>query len=311
MVGIGSSNKLNTSNFFDGMFSVFWAELSYGASIAMTLQLLDPDGGASTVLLIVLGSMLAQIWSSLQLALIKRWLGSPVHDPHCRAFQACHALVVWTRQRSIFAGILAAIFTYGACPRLLLWLPILKHPAALQMDDQSGVPMPILKRRRGDQAATLQSRRYDQPFWGLAWEVAQNGSNNFEKDSAVVDEVAKVQFQLDCKVDNEACRQLLIKLKAGDLQQRLGSSPYNRNNMDVSQSWLREAAEVFVVSLKRAPGEKHPPFKSKQGLINDVAAAVALAAKDVRDKERPTIGKLKEYVAVTETFLTKQIAKSE
>ena len=148
-------------------------------------------------------------------------------------------------------------------------------------------------------------------FWGLAWEVAQHDSNNFEKDSAAVDEVGKAQFQLDCKLDNEACRQLLIKLKAGDLRQRLGSRPYSRNSMDVSQSWLREAAENFGVWLKRAPGEKHPPFKSKQELINDVAAAVALAAKDVRDKERPTIGKLKEYVAVTETFLRKQIAKSE
>ena len=157
----------------------------------------------------------------------------------------------------------------------------------------------------------MQSRRYDQTFWGLAWEVAQKGSNDFEKASAAVDEVAKAQFQLDCKVDNDACRQLLIKLKAGDLRQRLGSSPYSRNNMDASQSWLREAAEAFGVSLKRAPGEKRPPFKSKQELINEVTAAVASAAKDVRDKERPTIGKLKEYAAVTENFLTKQIAKSE
>ena len=263
MAVIGSSEKLNASNFFDGMFSVFWAELSYGASIAMTQQLLDPDGGASTVLLIIVGSMLAQIWSSLQLALIKRWLGSPVHDPHCKAFQVCHAFVVWTRQHSIVAGILAAIFTYGACPRLLLWLPILKRPAALQMDDQSALPMPIPKRRRGDQEVTLQSRRYDQTFWGLAWEVAQKGSNDFEKASAAVDEVAKAQFQLDCKVDHANCRQLLIKLKAGDLRQWLESSPYIRNNMDASQSWLREAAEAFGVPLKRAPGEKRPSFKSK------------------------------------------------
>ena len=137
MASAGSSEQLNTSNFFDGILSVFWAELSYGASIAMTLQLLDSEGGASTVLLIAVGSMLAQIWSSLQFALVKRWLGSPVHDPHCRAFQACHAFVVWAKQRSIYAGILAAIFTYGACPRLLLWLPILKRPSAPQMDDQA------------------------------------------------------------------------------------------------------------------------------------------------------------------------------
>ena len=80
--------------------------------------------------------------------------------------------------------------------------------------------------------------------------------------------------------------------------------------MDASQSWLREAAEAFGVSLKRAPGEKRPPFKSKHELINDVAAAVASSAKDALDKERPTVGKLKEYAAVTENFLTKQIAKS-
>ena len=149
MAGSCSSNKLNMLNFFDGIFSVFWAELSYGASIAMTLQFLDPDGGASTVLLIIVGSMLAQIWSSLQFAWIQRWLGSPVHDPHCRAFQACHAFVVWTRQHSIVAGILAALFTYGACPRLLLWLPILKRPAALMVDDQAALPMPTAKQRRG------------------------------------------------------------------------------------------------------------------------------------------------------------------
>ena len=306
-----SSEKLSTSNFFNGMFSVFWAELSYGALISMTLQLLDPDGCAPTALLVVVGSMLAQIWSSLQLALVERWLGSPVHDPHCRAFQACHAFVVWSRQHSIVAGVLAAIFTYGACPRLLLWLPILKRPAAPQMDDQPpALAMPIPKRRRGDQAATLQSRRYDQNFWGLAWKVAQKGNNEFEKAGATVDKVAKAQFELDCKVDHANCRQLLIKLKARDLRQRLESSPYDRNNMEASQSWLREAAEAFGVSLKRAPGDKRPPFKSKQELINDVIAAVASAAKDARDKERPTVGKLKEYAAATEKFLAKQIAKS-
>ena len=58
--------KLNMPNFFDGMLSVFWAELSYGASIAMALSLLDSDGCASTVMLVVIGSVLAQVWSSMQ-----------------------------------------------------------------------------------------------------------------------------------------------------------------------------------------------------------------------------------------------------
>ena len=90
--------------------------------------------------------------------------------------------------------------------------------------------------------------------------------------------VAKAQFQLDCKVDYVKCRQLLIKLEARDLRQRLENSPYNRNTMDASQSFLREAAEAFGVSLKRAPGEKRSPFKTKHELINDVAASVASAA---------------------------------
>ena len=111
------------------------------------------------------------------------------------------------------------------------------------------------------------------------WGVAQKGSNDFEKASAFVDEVAQAQFQLDCKVDYANCRQLLIKLKARDLRQRLESSPYRRNMMDASQSWLREAAEAFGVSLKRSPGEKRSPFKSMRELINDVSASVALAKR--------------------------------
>ena len=121
-----------------------------GASEGPRRIIFDLDRGVK----LRIGSMLAQIWSSLQFALMKRWLGSPVHDPHCKAFQVCHAFVLWTRQRSIFAGILAANFTYGAYPRLLLWLPALrspaalqKRPAALQMDDQSALAMPIPKRR--------------------------------------------------------------------------------------------------------------------------------------------------------------------
>ena len=80
--------------------------------------------------------------------------------------------------------------------------------------------------------------------------------------------------------------------------------------MDASQSWLREAAETFGVSLKRAPGEKRPPFTSKQELINAVATASVSAAKDARDKGRPTVGKLKEDAAVTAKIRKKQIAGS-
>ena len=165
MAVIGFSENPTTQHFSDGILCIFWVGFSYSTCIAMTLQLMDPAGTASILSLVVLGCMFAQIWSSLQLFFAKRWFQSPVHIHHCRAFQACYVFVVWTRQRSIFAGILAAIFTYGACPRLLLWLPILKRPAALQMDDQSALPMPIPKRRRGDQAATLQSCRHDQTFW--------------------------------------------------------------------------------------------------------------------------------------------------
>ena len=92
------------------------------------------------------------------------------------------------------------------------------------------------------------------------------------------DEVAKAQFQLHCKVDYAKCRQLLIKLEAWDLRQRLENSSYCGNTMDASQSWLREAAEAFDVSLNRVPGDKRSPFKSKHELINDVAASVASAA---------------------------------
>ena len=63
--------KLNMSSFFDGMLSVFWAELSYGAPIAMALSLLDSDGCASTVMLVVIGSVLAQVWNSMQTSAFK------------------------------------------------------------------------------------------------------------------------------------------------------------------------------------------------------------------------------------------------
>ena len=135
MVGIGPSEKL----------VVLWALLSYSAVIAKALQLLDPGGNTSTVLLAVVGSMLAQIWSSLLLALAKCWLDSSVHIPHCRAFQACYVFMVWTSQFSISAGTLAAIITYCACPGLLLWLPIRKRSAACMVDDQRALPVPDAK----------------------------------------------------------------------------------------------------------------------------------------------------------------------
>ena len=131
MAGIGFSANPTTPHFSDGILCIFWVGFFYSACIAMTLQLMDPAGTASILSLVVLGSIFAQIWSSLQLFFAKRWFQSPVHIPHCRAFQACYVFVVWTRHRSICAGILASALTYGTCPRLLLWLPIQKRPATL------------------------------------------------------------------------------------------------------------------------------------------------------------------------------------
>ena len=160
-----NSEKLNKSNFFDGMLSVFWAELSYGALITMTLQLLDRDGSVSIVLLVVIGSMLAQIWSSLQLALVEHWLGSLVHDPNCMVFQAYHALVVWTRQHGIFAGVLAPMFTYVACPRLLPWFPIPKCSAAFAGQPEASLHARNAERRRNVEATVMQSRPRGPAAW--------------------------------------------------------------------------------------------------------------------------------------------------
>ena len=178
------SDKLNASNFFEGMLSVFWAELSYGASIAMTLQLLDSGSNASIALLVVIGSVLAQVWSSMQLTVAERWLGRPIHDPNCRAFQACHAFVAWTMQLGFCAGILAAVFTYVACPQWLLWLPILKRPAGPDGHPQSASCTPNGKRRRNVGAIVLQIRRYMSWFWGLAWVRTRGANNNFSKVKA-------------------------------------------------------------------------------------------------------------------------------
>ena len=122
--------------------------------------MLDSDGCASTVMLVVIGSVLAQVWSSMQLTVAERWLGRPIHDPNCRAFQACHAFVAWTMQLGIFAGGLAAVFTYVACPQWLLWLPILKRPAGPDGHPQSASRTSNGKRRRNVGAIILQIRRY-------------------------------------------------------------------------------------------------------------------------------------------------------
>ena len=217
------SEKLNASNFFEGMLSVFWAELSYGASIAMTLQLLDSGSNASIALLVVIGSVLAQVWSSMQLTVAERLLDRPIHYPNCRAFQACHAFVAWTMQLGIFAGGLAAVFTYVACPQWLLWLPILKRPAGSDGHPQSASRTSNAKRRRNVGATVLQSRRYTPEFWGLAWVSKRGANNNFSKMKAAAstDSSAKQQFELDCAIDHAACRQLLLKLDTAEVRQRL------------------------------------------------------------------------------------------
>ena len=132
-----------------GVWSVGWAELSYAVALSEVLAQFTLEDNSQILMVVIVGCVVGQVFSSLQLTAAQRLFGQPTHHRNCRCFQACHAFVAWSLQHSVFAGTLAALFTYGACPRLLLWLPILKRPAALMVDDQAALPMPTAKQRRG------------------------------------------------------------------------------------------------------------------------------------------------------------------
>ena len=75
-------------------------------------------------------------------------------------------------------------------------------------------------------------------------------------------------------LDKDACRQLLLKFDEAELRRRLLQSPYRHYQMSASQSWLREAAEAFDVSLKCLRAKGKQPYKKKEVLIEDVIGAV-------------------------------------
>ena len=250
--------------------SVGWAELSYVVALRETMAQLSFEDNPPTAVIVIVGCVVAQVFSSMQLTAAERLLGKPVHHSSCRSFQAYHAFVAWSVQRNVFAGVLAALFTYNVCPQAWLLLPISKRPAA------AASSIPPASRRWINRPAVIPSRRYKQDFWGLAWVGTRGASNTFEKAAADKDQT---QFEADCVLDLVACRQLLLKLDPIDLEQRLRNSPYNQSKMPAIKSWLREAANTFNVSL-HLPAADGRAQASKQR--SDVEAEVLAVMNSVK-----------------------------
>ncbi len=251
--------KLSEFHFLGGALSVGWAQLSYILAL-LAFFTLDIANDAPVMLSVLAGCVVAQVFSSFQLAVAEREFGRPVHHKFCHRIQAVYVCMAWFFVRGAFAAIWASIFTYLLCPKIFLWLP-LKRPAATPQHPvtQSGASA-ANKRRCSSQntnpvsqapslgaPASAHSRRYEPSVWGLAWAAQSSGR---KRRAATPPEVAAGQQPELCVVDHIACRRLSVQLEQPDLQQRLVRSPYHQRQIPAAESWLREAAEAFGVPLR-------------------------------------------------------------
>ena len=118
--------KLSEFHFLGGALSVGWAQLSYILAL-LEFFTLDIANDALVIFSVLAGCVVAQVFSSFQLAVAEREFGRPVHPKFCHRIQAMHVCMAWFFVRGAFAAIWASIFTYLLCPNIVLWLP-LKRP---------------------------------------------------------------------------------------------------------------------------------------------------------------------------------------
>ena len=127
----------------------------------------------------------------------------------------------------------------------------------------SAMPMPT----------AAQNPRYTSEFWGKAWGSSTGGRGQTKQSQtgmALLDD-EKQRLRAGMTIDLGQCRKLLSSLASDDLRERLLN---NRQQASIEESWLREAASAYSVSVK-----SKGTWKTKITLIDDVMRAVS--KKDV------------------------------
>jgi hypothetical protein len=134
---------------------------------------------------------------------------------------------------------------------------------------------------RAQGAHVLPNRRYNIEFWGtpdmassllnVPVRRAATGSRNSLPPSLS----AQRQAELDSAVDLASCKCLLTSLDPADLRRRLEASPWSVKHRLLGKSWLREAADAFVVPVHFKNAKGNMTQKRKATLVTDVLKAVA------------------------------------
>ena len=134
-------------------------------------------------------------------------------------------------------------------------------------------------------AQVLPDRRYNVEFWGMP-DMASSLLNASVRRSAKGSKTslppsmsAQRQAELDSAVDLASCKRLLTSLDAADLRKRLEASLWGKCQ-SLEKSWLREAAEAFVVPIHYTNTKGNMTWKQKATLVTDVLKAVA-ASREV------------------------------
>ena len=121
------------------------------------------------------------------------------------------------------------------------------------------------------------NRRYDVDFWGKAWGLGRAGRpGTVRKASACDDANEQPQADLDGQVNLSMCRDLLVKLPLGDLEDRLRNSPWGKSkHPTASDNWLREAADAFTININsKDVGSVSWTLKTKETVVQEVVQAV-------------------------------------
>jgi len=230
---------------------------------------------------------IAQLASASAIWIVQRTTDMDIpHSQQCRVWTSAYVAIASAGTASASTAPLLVLVAV-VFPWRWLWFPTAKSKAKIRAEHASPL------------APT--SRRYLESFWGLTWIGQQGASNTFDKlqANAARDESTKVQFELDCNVDLDACRQLLLHLFHHDkssLEQRLQKSSYNRDTIAACKSWLRGAAEAFGVKRLAKSG-----FKTKVQLCEDVLLAIGSAGQS-EAKETSAIKRQRANGRYDETF---------
>ena len=206
------------------------------------------------------------------------------HLKYCRQLTAAVVFSVVLVYVSVPAALLLTSLELTICPARYLWFPkkrpdtaqdgvVARGAAAKRPRESPAVDVAM------DEEATTEDTigrsvplRYTEKWWGY-WKIRGAGPSFKDTRKALSSE----EFDALCTLNTDACRRLLVGLEESELRSRLQQSPYKQDKMSTVESWLREAAGAFNVSLRspRVKGERG--FKTKDVLIEEVVRAVASA----------------------------------